>query len=244
MRRLAISCATICVVALSTSAAVAAEFHLDGRTVSGEWIGEADGFVHVLTLSGKREKFDRDEVIWIDWHSPVPAELAGKIVKARERFIRERRKVARALIKELERADLPERGSLQARFDGFDEAQSLHAFSDGLESSKLHVREFSFERLSGFESEAAVVPFVRDSRRRGFLRSIGSSKGRGRSSRGESALQRRRNRVARIRPSPRMTPRTSASSPTRGRFFLSMRVPPSTMTSIPSICQIPVSRPR
>jgi hypothetical protein len=139
----------------------AAEFHLDSRTVSGVWIGEADGVIHVVNLEGKREKFDRNEVIWIDWHAPVPDSLEKQVVRARERFIRDRRKVARKLIRELERAKKPERASLEAMFDGFDEAQSLHAFSDGLESRKSHVREFSFARLSGFQSEAAVVPFVR-----------------------------------------------------------------------------------
>jgi len=151
----------LAIVSLWVPALSAADFHLDGRSISGVWIGEADGIVHVLTLEGERERFDRNELLWIDWHAPVPPELEEKAVAARERFVVERRKEARRLIRELERADEPERPSLIARFDGFDEAQSLHAFSDGLESKAEHVRELSFERLSSFESEAAVVPLVR-----------------------------------------------------------------------------------
>jgi len=139
----------------------AADFHLGDRTLSGVWIGEAEGIVHILTIEGERERFDRNELRWIDWHALAPPELEKKAVEEREKFIRERRKEARKLIRELERADEPERPSLIARFDGFDEAQSLHAFSDGLESKAEHVRELSFERLAGFESEAAVVPLVR-----------------------------------------------------------------------------------
>lgn len=146
---------------LAPAAAAAAEFHLDDRVVSGAWVGEADGVVHVLTIEGERETFDRDEVIWIDWHAPVPEKLEERMPRERERFIRERRKVARKLMRTLERSKEPERPSLMAKFDGFDEAQSLHAYSDGLESKKEFVREFAFERLSGFRSEAAVVPFVR-----------------------------------------------------------------------------------
>lgn len=161
-RRVARAVALACVAGtLACLPLAAADFHLDGRTLSGVWIGEADGIVHVLSAAGERERFDRNELLWIDWHAPVAPELEAKAVKERERFVVERRKEARKLIRELERADEPERASLIARFDGFDEAQSLHAFSDGLESPAEHVRELSFERLSRFESEAAVVPFVR-----------------------------------------------------------------------------------
>ena len=140
---------------------VAAEFHLADRVVSGAWIGEADGVVHVLTVEGKMETFDRNDLVWTDWHTPFPEKLERRVKRERDRFIRDRRKVAKRLMRDLERADEAERPSLMAQFDGFDEAQSLYAYAAGLESKHEHAREFSFERLSGFQSEAAVVPLVR-----------------------------------------------------------------------------------
>ena len=137
----------------------AAEFHLVEETVRGAWIGEADGALHILTDEGKKRTFERNDLLWIDWSVEVPKKHAKRVI--RERFLEERRKIARKLIQSLERSGVEERPSLIAKFDGFDEAQSLHAFSGGLDSRAEHVRELSFGRLATFQSEAAVVPFIR-----------------------------------------------------------------------------------
>ncbi len=139
----------------------AAEFHLLEESVRGAWIGEADGVMTILTDEGKKRSFDRNDLRWIDWSVEVPERHASRVLRERKRFLEARRKEARKLIRSIERSGENERPSLIAKFDGFDEAQSLHAFSSGLESKEEHVRELSFERLAGFRSEAAVVPFVR-----------------------------------------------------------------------------------
>ena len=146
---------------LASSALPATEFHLVEGSVRGAWIGEADGVIHVLTEEGKKVEVDRNDLVWIDWSVEVPPKMGKRVIREREKFIKKRRKVARQLMKTLEKSDEPERPSIIAKFDGFDEAQSLHAFSDGLGSKVGHVRELSFERLASFESPAAVVPFVR-----------------------------------------------------------------------------------
>lgn len=145
----------------ASPALTATEFHLVEGSVRGAWIGEADGVIHILTEEGKKTEVDRNDLVWIDWSVEVPPKMGKRVVREREKFIKKRRKIARKLMKTLEKSKEPERPSLIAQFDGFDEAQSLHAFSDGLGSRVEHVRELSFERLASFQSPAAVVPFVR-----------------------------------------------------------------------------------
>jgi HEAT repeat protein len=134
----------------------------DGTQLVGAYIGEAEGTLTFLPVTGKAKTVDRAEVARIDWTHKAPAKLQKRAQRARLKFVKKRRREVSKLLKAYGRAkDDAARDEIGVQLKGFSENALLKPLSDALSDTKQATREFAVKALVSLETSKAVGPLVK-----------------------------------------------------------------------------------